>query len=300
MPPPCLSRPDLHTHSTSSDGIFSPLQLVERAAQEGITLLSVTDHDSLGAYDTLCSRSLPLPVLPGLELSLRDMHGLHLLGYGTAPAPELHAVTAQLADLRRSRAKRFTIRLTELGMPLDYDELAAHCAGSIGRPHIARAMLAAGYVSSFEEAFSRWLGKGRPAYISGDKLSMDEALPLLVRNGFIPVLAHPAELEKDDPTLLQLLKAWQSKGLRGVEVYHPSQLRRGFAPMDAMARRMGLLVTGGSDFHCEGDRHGTLGCTSDAWQRRDEDIQLLLEAVDDAHRRTGGDIPPASPSTSGE
>lgn len=276
---PTMSKPDLHTHSTSSDGVLSPLQLVERAAREGVTLLSITDHDTLRSYDELAHQSLPLSLLPGIELSLRDMHGLHLLGYGLAPASGLRATLAQLEELRRNRAHRLIHRLAELGMPLDEEALLQQCSGSIGRPHIARAMLAAGYITDFDEAFSRWIGEGCPAYISGDKLSMDEALPLLESNGMLPVLAHPAELEKEDTVLFQLLKVWQAKGLRGVEVYHPSQLRRGYAPLDSMVRRMGFLVTGGSDFHCDNERQDSLGSTAAAWKRHDEDIEELFHAI---------------------
>lgn len=269
---------------------------MERAARDGVTILSITDHDSLSAYDALKGQALPIHLLPGVELSLRDMHGLHLLGYGFSPAKELHSVVAQLADLRRHRARRLVQRLAELGMPLDYDELTTRCAGSIGRPHIARAMLAAGYVSTFEEAFARWIGEGRPAYISGDKLSIREALPLLERNGFVPVLAHPAELDKDDPTLYQLLKGWQDKGLLGVEVYHPSQMRRGYAPLDAMVRRMGFLVTGGSDFHCDGDKHGALGSTVDSWRQRDTDIARLIQVMEQMQTPVADDAAPSSAS----
>ena len=270
-------KPDLHTHSTASDGVLAPEALVRAAMAAGVTTVALTDHDTFDGVDRL--ENAPIPVIRGIELSINDMHGLHLLGYGVTAAPELRQRVAELAAKRRDRARRITERLAELGMPVDYDALLATCGGTVGRMHIARAMVAAGYAATPQEVFERWLGNDGPAYVAGERLSMAEALPLMRRNGFVPVLAHPAELNKDDITLRALVAAWQEQGLMGVEVYHPSQRGRGFAALDAMVRRMGLLVTGGSDFHAEGDKHGALGCMADAWTRREEDLAALTAAM---------------------
>ena len=274
-----MSKPDLHTHSTSSDGMLTPLELVNAAAEAGVTTLAISDHDTFAGVDSLQGMALPIEVIPGVELSLRDMHGLHLLGYGKSAAPELREIVKQLADARQIRAKRMIDQLAALGMPIDYDELVSRCGGTVGRLHIARAMLAAGYVTTAQEAFERWIGENGPAYVAGERLAIGEALPLMRRNGFVPVLAHPAELDKDDQTMRALLERWREQGLMGVEVYHPSQRGRGFAALDIAVRRMGLLVTGGSDFHAAGDKHGTLGCMADAWLRRDEDLAALRAAM---------------------
>lgn len=210
---------------------------------------------------------------------MADMKGLHLLGYGMGDATELRRVVRDLAEKRLTRAARMVEKLTEMGFPLDYDELCASCGGSVGRPHIARAMVEKGYVCTTEEAFDRYVGEGRPAYVAGERLTMAQALPLMRHNGFVPVLAHPAELEKDDMTLRVLIEAWQKQGLMGVEVYHPSQEKRGFSSLDAMVRRMGLLVTGGSDYHCEDNRHGQPGCTAIHWRNREADAAALLGAI---------------------
>lgn len=277
-------RPDLHSHSTASDGTLSPLALVERAAAAGITHLAITDHDNFTGADSLRGVETPIPVIPGVELSLKDMRGLHLLGYGLGDAPELRRKVAELAENRRSRARIMVDKLTALGMPLDYEAIAAQAQGSVGRPHIARAMLERGYISRFDEAFTKWIGNDGPAYHEGEKLTMAEALPLMRRSGFIPVLAHPAELEKDDLTLRALMESWQAQGLLGVEVYHPSMIRKGFARLDAVVRGMGLLVTGGSDFHTDGDKHGVLGCVLPGWQRCREDFEALVGAMENAKR----------------
>lgn len=272
--------PDLHMHTTCSDGVLTPRELVRHAAALGVTVMAVTDHDSFLGADSLIGTETEIHVLVGTELSMQDMKGLHLLGYGMTKAGELRQVVSDLSHKRLNRARLMVQRLTELGMPLDYDALCSACAGSVGRPHIARAMVAKSYVRDTNEAFERWIGNGRPAYVAGERLCMAEALPLMRRNGFIPVLAHPAELGKDDTTLRMLLEAWQKQGLMGVEVYHPSQMSHGFARLDAMVRRMGLLVTGGSDFHSEGDgRHGRPGCTAAYWRDAAEDLERLQQAM---------------------
>lgn len=274
-----MPRPDLHTHSTASDGVLSPIELVRAAAEAGVTALALTDHDTFDGVDSLRGQETPIDVIPGVELSLADRHGLHLLGYGTAPAPELRQTVRSLQRNRLTRARRMTERLAALGMHLDYDELVSRCGGSVGRLHIARAMLDKGYAATLQEVFERWIGEDGPAYVAGDRLTMAEALPLMRRSGFVPVLAHPAELNVDDLTLRALLEAWQKQGLMGVEVYHPSQKGRGFTALDAMARRMGLLVTGGSDFHAPGDRHAMPGSMADDWLRREEDLAALMSAI---------------------
>ena len=272
--------PDLHMHTTSSDGVLAPRELVRLAAERGVTIMAITDHDSLDGVDSLRGEETEIPVLTGTELSLRDMHGLHLLGYGMGEATELRRVIRELAEQRLNRARLMVEKLTALGMPIDYDALRESCGGSVGRMHIARAMLAHGYVRHTQQAFERWIGEDGPAYVAGERLSMAEALPLMRRNGFVPVLAHPAELEKDDMTTRMLIEAWQKQGLMGVEVYHPSQQKRSFAKLDAYVRRQGLLVTGGSDFHAEGDgRHGSPGCTAAYWPRAAEDVAALLAAM---------------------
>ncbi len=271
--------PDLHMHSTCSDGVLSPRELVGFAAERGVTIMALTDHDVLEGADALMGAVTEIPVILGAELSLRDMPHLHLLGYGMGPAPELRSTLKRLVTSRLTRAERMVEKLAALGMPLDYGRIRAGCKGSVGRMHLARALVAAGYAKNTNEVFERWLGDDGPAYVAGERLSMAEALPLMQRNGFIPVLAHPAELDKDDTTLRMLLETWQKQGLMGVEVYHPSQMGRGFGGLDAMVRRMGLLVTGGSDYHADDGKHGQPGCTAPFWRRAEADVEALLAAI---------------------
>lgn len=266
-------------HSTFSDGVLTPPQLVEKAFSMGVTIMAVTDHDTFAGIDSLQGVNTPIPVIPGVELSLRDMHGLHLLGYGYAPARELRSTVARLADQRVHRAQSMVQRLADLGLPLDWAAMTAGYSGTVGRAHIARAMLQKGYVSTMQEAFERYIGEGKPAYVEGERLSMAEALPLMRRSGFVPVLAHPAQLNKDEMTLRTLLHHWKNQGLMGVEAYHPSQ--RGCTQQyDRLARSMGFLVTGGSDYHKDGDNHGQPGSVADAWLQAGDDLERLLAAIE--------------------
>ena len=273
-------KPDLHMHSAASDGTLSPRALADYAAERGVTIMAVTDHDTFDGADSLRQANTPIPVITGVELSLKDMKGLHLLGYGMTDAPELRQTVRELADKRLNRARRMVEKLCDMGFPLDYEEIRGQCAGTVGRLHIARAMVEKGYVTKTEKAFDKYIGDDGPAYVPNERLTMAEALPMLRRNGFVPVLAHPAELEQKDAVLRMLIESWQKQGLMGVEVYHPSQQKRGFAPLDAAVRRMGLLVTGGSDFHSGTDRrHGQPGCTTLHWHRAEEDVAALLAAM---------------------
>ncbi len=265
-------------HSTYSDGVLAPALLVERAASTGVTAMAIAAHDTVEGVDAEQGVSTAIPVIPGVELSLKDMHGLHLLGYGLTAAPELRRTVADLAAKRLTRAQTMVSRLASMGMPLNWHAMTAGYSGTLGRAHIARALLEQGYVLSLQEAFDKYLGEGKPAYAAGERLSMAEALPLMRRSGFVPVLAHPALLGKDDLTLRTLIAHWQSQGLMGVEVYHPTLLGR-TAALERMVRSMGLLVTGGSDFHKDGDGHGAPDCICQEWAEAPQDMARLMDAL---------------------
>lgn len=271
-----IMRADLHVHTTFSDGTLTPQQLLQAAADRGLEVLAITDHDTLDGADALAGDTGPVRIIPGVELSLSNMQGLHLLGYGAgAHAAPLRARLAALAQARIERAREMIRRLHGLGYPLEEEIIEQQ--GTVGRAHLARAMVAHGWVGTMAEAFDRFLAEGAPAYVPGERLTMAEALTLLRACGVAPVLAHPALLPVDELALPPLLRAWQEQGLVGVEVYHPAQAGRGFAQLERMVRRMGLLVTGGSDFHAEReDRHGQLGGLQTQWGTAAQDVQALL------------------------
>ena len=273
---------DLHLHTTASDGALSPLEAARLAALRGMELIAVTDHDAVEGADALTqTNGLPLRVLSGVELSISDMRGLHLLGYGRleADAP----LRKQLTSLRRARVTRMAQmidKLRALGVSVDTEALSG-LHGAVGRPHLARLLVQQGFAADMKDAFTRYLAEGRPAYVASARLNMAQALELMAQSGMVSVLAHPARLEIEAQQLPTLLEKWQGMGLMGDEVYHPAQASRGFAALDRLARSRGLLVTGGSDFHAPGtDGHGMIGETAGKWPRMNEDVQALLLQVE--------------------
>ena len=275
-------KPDLHTHSTASDGVLSPAELCRRAAEAGITLMALTDHDTFDGVRSL--GETPIPVLQGTELSMADREGMHLLCYGLPEESPLHEKVRELSRQRLGRFDRMLELLEKAGMPLDRAALTADPSVSLGRPHIARAMIGAGYVKNMQEAFQRYLGEGKPFYVPAERMTLREALPLARESGFVPVLAHPFEMGMSVHTLAMLIPGWKQQGLMGVEVYHPSARSKGYRQLELLARENGLLVTGGSDFHMDHDKHGTLGEVPEEWTCREEDVQALLSAMERAER----------------
>ncbi|MBR3493998.1 MAG: PHP domain-containing protein [Clostridia bacterium] len=281
------TKPDLHVHSRHSDGKASIPELVRRAQALGITHLAVTDHDTLAGSDELMALGGAMRVFRGAELSLRDLPGLHLLVYGQTPGSGIREQLRILAGRRENRARAILAKLDDLSMPLQWEELPVGESGVVGRPHIARAMVRRGYVTSVQEAFDRFLGEGKPACVQPERLSIAEALSLARADGWIPVLAHPRELELPDEQLACLVEHWQRQGLRGLEVWHPSAAAEGFAPLERLARRLGLLVTGGSDDHqSDSLRHVSLGCMADAWTSAEKDIRALESALQEGPQTT--------------
>ncbi len=237
---------DLHVHSSYSDGCLSPKQLVERAHQLGVSALAITDHDTLAGVPEALSygRDLGVFVLPGIELSCE---GYHILGYGVDCGYQpLREQLEELAQARAERAARIVDRLAVAGIHLSLErvqELAG--AGVVGRPHVAAALVEKGYASNTKDAFARFLNKGQPGYVPRYRLSVDRAINLVKGAGGIPVWAHPG-----DRFSRQCLQELKSCGVMGVEVWHPDHNKDQMLWFADQGAREGLLVTGGSDFHC--------------------------------------------------
>lgn len=248
---------DTHVHSAASDGALSPAQLVARAKQRGLLGMALTDHDTVaGVGEALAAgRALDLPVIAGIEFSAEARErDVHILGYWIDPA--LLAADARMAELQQARVDRvveIVRRLGMLGLPLDAEEILAAAGNSPGRPHVALAMVEAGYVVSVRDAFQKWLGRGLPAYVPRKKLSPFEAVEMIQAAGGVAALAHPG-CGVPDALLQPLIRA----GIGGIEVYHPehnSQMEKKYARL-ALVNRLAAL--GGSDFHMPGIRE--LGC----------------------------------------
>jgi len=251
--PPALARPqgrgvDLHVHTYFSDGTLSPEAVVALAAERGLAALSITDHDSLESLEPALKATVsPLELVPGIELS--TVHGeldLHILGYYIDPAHEpLGRRLDRFRDERRERAMTMLGRLRDLGVELDPGEVV-HLAGPgvIGRPHIARAMVRAGHVPSLDDAFRQYLGRGGRAFVPRVSFRVEEAIELVLGAGGVSVLAHPGPLLPDS-----IVEELVRLGLRGIEVWHPQHHAATVRRYRELARRLGLLETGGSDFH---------------------------------------------------
>ncbi|MDZ4230794.1 MAG: PHP domain-containing protein [Dehalococcoidales bacterium] len=246
-----MSQVDLHIHSTVSDGTLSPAEVVSRAAEAGLTVIALADHDNLdGIAPALeAARSFPqLTVIPGVEISADIATGeAHVLGYFIDYTnPELCDALQTLRDSRLERAQQMIAKLGRLGLPVEWErvrEIAG--SGSVGRPHIAQAMLEKGYISSMKEAFSGYLGWGKPAYVSRKKMSPAELVKLILRAGGVPVLAHPLTLNEPEALIVEL----KAHGLAGIEAYYNNYTPEEINRLVTLADQHGLIATGGSDYH---------------------------------------------------
>ena len=251
-----VSRVDLHLHTTVSDGALRPEELVRAASIAGIQVMAVTDHDSVdGIRDAERAASdLSIQVIPGIEVSASlDGDDVHVLGYFLDPGDRvLREALSRLQEGRVAQARSMVERLAELGWPLDWDRVMAIAqGGSIGRPHIARALIERGYVGSVDEAFSRFLRRGGPGYVEGQKLLPQEAVSLIKEAGGVPSLAHPIIVGASDYRLDldRLLPVMVEAGLDGIEAYYKGYTPEVTAFLFGLASRYRLVPTGGSDFH---------------------------------------------------
>ncbi|NJN87326.1 MAG: PHP domain-containing protein [Leptolyngbyaceae cyanobacterium SL_7_1] len=237
---------DLHCHTTCSDGTLTPTELVNAAIAAGITKLAITDHDTLAAWNEAIAAAadFPIEIIPGLELStVYNGRSLHLLGFYPQAEKLLPPLQDRLAG-RHRRAQAILDKLADLGYPVALPNLNGIAPG---RPHIAAALVMAGHAQSTKEAFDRWLGDDKPAYVEYEKFSAIEGINLLRQCGAVPVWAHPYLFRGGDvETVLPELVA---AGLMGVEVYHPSHSPSETRRLTELCQHYGLLLTGGSDYH---------------------------------------------------
>ena len=249
-------RVDLHAHTTASDGDLTPSALVAAAADAGVAVLAITDHDTLAGLDEAieAGAGLGVRVVPGIELTVQVPHGsMHLLGYfgGTTPTPLLERLEP-LASAREARVRRIVERLGALGVAVDWEDVRSRAAGQLGRPHVADALVAAGHCATRDEAFERWLADGRPGHVPSCGLEPADAVRLVRRSGGAAVLAHPASLGLPRRHLSAFVQRLGAYGLCGIEVHRPEhtpEQRDGYA---LIAKRLRLIACGGSDFHRPG------------------------------------------------
>ena len=259
-----MVQADLHLHTTFSDGRLTPTQLVELCADRGIRYAAVTDHDStegIGEALEAARRFRDLEIIVGVELStdVQDSE-IHLLGYFIDHEDdELQGTLSTFRDGREGRARKMVERLDEMGLPVSWERVEELSGGgAIGRPHIAQAMVEAGYIEYPKDAFDKYLGRNGPAYVERARLTPAEAVRMVVSNGAVPVMAHPtfSVPRMDDEGVAELrriLVELRGEGLAGMEVYYGVYEPDVVALLKSMADELGLIACGGSDYHASGN-----------------------------------------------
>lgn len=247
-----IGRIDLHLHTTASDGRCTPCELVERAARAGVSVMAVTDHDTTAAVSEVraAAREHGIQVVNGIEITAVDnQRDIHLLGYFLDPDDEalgFFLLTQRAA--RVARVEAIGSRLAALGVPIAVEPLLSQTTAqngrSIGRPQVAQAMVDAGHVRSVQEAFDRWLADGRPGFVPREGASSEAVIRIIQGAGGLASLAHPGKRGLD-----HRVKALACAGLDAVEVFHPDHDAALVDQYRALAQELGLLITGGSDFH---------------------------------------------------
>lgn len=246
-----MSKVDLHIHTTASDGKFTPTEIVRKAREAGLTYIAICDHDSIEGVapaQEAASKNPGITVIGGVEVNTDIPAGeLHLLGYFyDRNNIELKQTLVKLRESRIERAQKMINKLHKMGIKIDFvrvKELAGN--GSIGRPHIAQAMLEKGYINSFREAFMNYINRGGPAYVERDKVTPAEAIQLILRSGGLPVLAHPLTFDNFEAIIAELKPA----GLVGMEVYYNNYSSEQIKNLLRIAVKFSLIPTGGSDYH---------------------------------------------------
>jgi 3',5'-nucleoside bisphosphate phosphatase len=273
-------RADLHSHSTASDGTCAPAEVMRAASAAGLDVIALTDHDTVaGLAEARLALPPALTLLPGMELSCRlDGHSVHMLAYLFDPEhAELAAQCEAIRQSRADRARAIVRRLQDLGAPVTWEQVAAVAGGGvIGRPHIARAMAAAGVIDSPQDAFGPdWIGAGGRAHVTRYALDPWRAIALISAAGGVSVLAHPRGSIRGWMIPAEVIASLAAAGLTGIEISHPDQDDAQRAQLTTLAADLGLVATGGSDDHGELTGY-RIGCETTA---PDEYQRLLAQAT---------------------
>lgn len=264
-----------------SDGTLSPGELVSLAAKEGFGAIALTDHDTiegLASAQAAC-REQGLLFVPGVELSTGGDREIHILGYGVSGEGALERRLAALREEREERVPRMLEKLRAAGAVLREEDVFRIANGAPpGRPHVARALVEAGYASGVKEAFTRWIGDKRPGYVPRRAMAAREAIDCIHEAGGVAIIAHPVLISCERRMLTQLLSELLSEGADGIEVYHSAHTPTDAAELLSFAKRHTALVTGGSDFH-GGSKGVALGAGLSAWRDPETDFYALVQKI---------------------
>ena len=268
---------DLHTHSTASDGTLAPEGVIEAAQRCGLTALALTDHDTIDGVPAAreAGERLGIRVIAGVELSaFQEDNEIHLLALHVTHVASLETRLTGLRTGRYARAQKIVEKLNALGIPLTLDEVLLQSnGGAVGRPHVARALIARGFVHDFREAFTRYLGTAGTAFVARERLSIEDAISIAHEAGALAIWAHPS-----DGGRRERLEPLVAAGLDGVEVRHPSHSAEDVKRLQALADFFGLVPSGGSDWHGAPDgprRLGIMNVPVEWLERQDEKLTSL-------------------------
>ena len=274
---------DLHVHSCFSDGVKTPAELAVMAHKAGVSYFALCDHDTASGYADM-KKALDgsrITLIPGAEISTGQSGSTHVLCYG----PKVNSVEMQLflnsiAQERIGRAEEMMRRLAKEGIFIPEEKQAELLASSsVGRTHLARAIIETGACNTVRQAFDRYLGQGRPAYVPRKLPSTIEAVEKLSRMKVVTVLAHPMRTGLEDTALHAFIHSLKECGLMGLEAYHPSANTGNARALEALARQENLLVTGGSDYHGDPGSTAHIGRLPSGWQTRAQDMTALMDAI---------------------
>jgi predicted metal-dependent phosphoesterase TrpH len=245
-----MKHADLHIHSSYSDGALSPEEIVEIAENKGLKCISITDHDTIASQYITKEEFTKLNIIPGVEFSTEyDDLDIHILAYYIdIENIKLSETITKLKDARIERSKEIINKLKSIGIYIDISNLIKSGDFSLGRGNIAKEMIKEGYVDNFKEAFSKYLMKGKVAYVQGRKQSYKEVMNLIEECGGIAVLAHPGRIYRSIE-VENIVRKLKCHGLKGIEVYHPSHTKDQINDFYNLSKKYKLLITGGSDFH---------------------------------------------------
>lgn len=251
---------DLHIHSSYSDGKLSPEEIVDIARSQGLRYISITDHDTIESQYITRIKTEGINVIPGIEFSTEfNEEEIHILGYFIdLDNIKLIESVNKLKKSRSERAEKIIEKLRINNINITKEDLIQYESSNMGRAHIANVMVDKGYVKNFKEAFSKYLMKGKVAYVKGEKLSYKETLKIINDSGGIASLAHPGKIYRS-LNIENIIKELKCYGLKGIEVYHPSHNKEQINMFYNLSRKYKLIITGGSDFHSLGNKDSMLG-----------------------------------------
>lgn len=254
---------DLHIHSNYSDGVKSPEEIIKTAIKDNIKYISITDHDSISSQYVTKNNYKEINIIPGIELSTeyKEME-LHILGYFMdIDNNELQELAKELNTQRIKRVEDILFKLNKYDIKLDIEDLAIDIDATVGRSHVANAMVKKGYFDNYKSAFRNFLIQGKPGYVKGFRLNYKDCIDVINKAGGVAILAHPGQIYRKIE-VENILKELRCFGLKGIEVYHPSHSQGDINKFFNLSKKYKLCITGGSDYHGKALGYDTLSIGS--------------------------------------